>query len=149
MPETLRRRRLIEELIRERPIATQGQLVRLLRRRGADCTQASISRDIAALGLVKTGGRYALPNGAPPPGDPAPRLAALIRHVRPAGHNLIVVVTSVGEASATALAIDSARWPESAGTVAGDDTLFIACDGRAAQKKLLARLAAIAPDSTP
>jgi transcriptional regulator of arginine metabolism len=144
MPESLKRRRLIEELIRERAVGTQTELVRLLRREGVDCTQASVSRDIAALGLVKIGGRYALA-AAPPPEASLKRAAASIRRVRPAGDCLIVVLTDAGQANPVGIAIDAAQWPSAVGTVAGDDTVFIACDGRAAQKKTLALLAATAP----
>jgi len=143
MSDVDRRRKLILEWITARPISTQAELVRLLEERGVQCTQASVSRDIADLGLVKSAGRYALPP-APPQG---PRLdaqnARRIRRIRAAGDSLVVVQTHAGEATLVALAIDNESWPYAIGTVAGDDTLFIACDGRLDQRKTIKRLMAV------
>jgi transcriptional regulator of arginine metabolism len=144
MRDAQRRRKRILELIAQRAIGTQDELAALLKREGLACTQASVSRDIRELGLVKSAGRYLPP---PPRTDDGPGLDAAtarrIRRVQTAGDNLVVVQTPAGEASVTALAIDREQWPSVVGTVAGDDTLFIACDGREDQKRTLKKLLAI------
>ncbi len=134
MSEAVKRRRKLRELVARRSIATQAELVRALRAEGIECTQASVSRDIAALGLSKRGGFYVLPLAAAPGGFDR-RTAGRILSIRNAGENLLVLQTLPGEAAIVAINIDAARWPFVAGTVAGDDTLFVACDGREALEK--------------
>jgi len=146
MTRTKKRRDLIRELVERNSIATQRDLVRSLKRHGFNVTQASISRDIAALGLIKLGGHYALPSASVVSKDPAKDIAARVRRIRKAGDNLVVLYTDPGEASVVALAIDFARWPFVVGTVAGDDTVFVACDGKSAQQKFLAAMKAFAPE---
>jgi transcriptional regulator of arginine metabolism len=143
MADLMLRRKLILEWIAARPIATQAELVGLLKKRGVSCTQASVSRDIAELGLVKSAGHYTLPP-APPDGPHLDaQMARRIRRVRAAGDSLVVVQTHAGEASLVAIAIDNEAWPCVVGTVAGDDTVFIACDGSSDQRKTVKRLLAI------
>lgn len=138
MSEAVKRRKKLRELISRRSIATQAELVQALRSEGLSCTQASVSRDIAALGLIKHGGYYALPPAAP--SGPDRRMAERILSIRTAGDNLLVVQTHPGEAAIVAINIDAARWPSVVGTVAGDDTLFVACDGRGALETTLSAL---------
>ena len=140
MPEAERRRKLLLELIASEPVSTQSQLVRLLHQAGIACTQASVSRDINDLGLVKLAGRYSLPPTAATPLGLNGEMLHRVRSVQTAGDALLIVHTNPGEASLVALAIDNQRWPSVAGTVAGDDTLFIACPGRIEQQKTLRRL---------
>jgi transcriptional regulator of arginine metabolism len=145
------RQRAIRELVSQRAIRTQAELAAALRERGFRATQATISRDVGELGLVKVaaGGHkvYALPRrAADAEASGEERLAALLRDLpvtyREAG--LILVVRTVpGSAHAIAAALDRARWPEVAGSVAGDDTLFIACQDRRAVRRTLARLVAL------
>lgn len=148
MSETERRRKLILEVIVAKAISTQSELVRLLKGRGVECTQASVSRDISELGLVKAAGRYALQSGL----REGPRLdrptARRIRGIRPAGDSLVVVQTNAGESSLVAIAIDNESWPSVVGTVAGDDTVFIACNGRIDQRKTIKRLLAVWQEAT-
>src|SRR2546423_7309848 len=108
----------ILEIISARRVATQQQLARELGRRGIEATQSSVSRDIVELGLTKRQGRYTAPQAAFA-GSP-------VVEVSTAGDNLIVIKTVIGQASASALAIDQANIIEIVGTVAGDDTLFVA-----------------------
>ena len=142
------RQRAIRDLIATRPIRTQQELATALRERGFRTTQATMSRDVAELGLVKAAHdgmqAYALPprlREAETSGDD--RLRALLRELpfelREAGL-LIVVRTLPGSAHAIAAALDRARWPEVAGSIAGDDTVFIACPDRAAVRRVAARL---------
>src|SRR5689334_3000743 len=137
------RQQKILEIIGARRVATQQQLARELKRRGIEATQSSVSRDIIELGLTKLQGRYTAPQAA---------LAnSPIVAVETAGDNLIVIKTVIGQASATALAIDQADVSEVVGTVAGDDTLFVAVktgDAQRAAMKQITRLFAPAAAET-
>ena len=144
------RQRAIRELVAQRPIRTQQELAAALRERGFRTTQATISRDVAELGLVKATREatqaYALPRRlveAETSGED--RLRALLRELpielREAGL-LLVIRTLPGSAHAIAAALDRARWPEVAGSIAGDDTLFVACADRAALQRIKGRLVA-------
>lgn len=140
MADAEKRRKLIRELVSGRSISTQVELVKRLREQGISCTQASISRDIVALGLIKKGGRYSLPNMQVVVSGLSEQTAKRIHRVQTAGDNLIVLHTNPGEANIVALSLDAARWPSVAGTIAGDDTVFVACGSGAAQKQALAAL---------
>jgi transcriptional regulator of arginine metabolism len=125
------RQQAILAIVRERPVGTQGELQRLLRARGHDVNQATLSRDIRELGLVKAPAgdgatRYA-PVEAVSPVVHADSIALVSRMVKgaEAAGNLVVVKTDPGNANAVGIAIDRLRWPEILGTVAGDDTLFV------------------------
>jgi transcriptional regulator of arginine metabolism len=146
------RQRAIRDLVERRQIRTQQELAAALRERGFRATQATISRDIAELQLVKAGlagvAVYALPPRlaeADPTGEE--RLRRLFRDIpvefREAGQ-LLILVTLPGSAHAIAAALDRARWPEAVGTIAGDDTLFIACANRRALGRLRSRLERLA-----
>ena len=146
------RQRAIRDLVAQRPIRTQQELAAALRERGFRATQATISRDVAELELIKVDREgaaiYAQPARlaeADPTGEE--RLRLLFRDVpvelREAGL-LLIVVTLPGSAHAIAAALDRARWPEAAGTSAGDDTLFIACADRRAVARLRGRLERLA-----
>ena len=122
----------ILRLVGERQLSTQSDVVQALRDEGMDAVQATVSRDIAQLGLVKVrgdGGRlvYALPGAADL--DRLSELTAALRRwataLEPTG-NLVVVRTPPGHANALALAFDEAALPEVAGCIAGDDTIFVA-----------------------
>jgi transcriptional regulator of arginine metabolism len=145
------RQRAIRDVVVARPIRTQQELAAALRERGFRTTQATMSRDVAELGLVKAPRdgttAYALPTRlveAETSGED--RLRTLVRQlpieVREAGP-IVVVKTLPGSAHAIAAALDRARWPEVAGSIAGDDTVFIACPDRPALKRVVARLAEI------
>jgi transcriptional regulator of arginine metabolism len=93
-------------------------------------TQATVSRDIEELGLAKTREGYRLPETRTVLSTPAkPALATMlkefVRDLREAG-NLVIVRTHPGTAHTVAVALDGAQWPEIVGTVAGDDTIFVA-----------------------
>ena len=113
------RQKKILSLIRAKPISTQQELRALLERNGVPATQSSVSRDLEELGVVKHHGNYTVPrmNGAAARG-----LLSLDR----AGDNLVVARTEAGLASAAAVRIDGAAIPELVGTLAGEDTIFIA-----------------------
>jgi transcriptional regulator of arginine metabolism len=146
------RQQAIRDLLGTRSISTQHELAAALRERGFRATQATVSRDVAEMGLIKVsrdGTRhYAMPPRSGPPettGDE--RLAFILRDlpidVRPSG--LMLIVRAVpGSAHAIAAALDRTGWPEVAGSIAGDDTVFIACSDRKALDRVRARLVQLA-----
>lgn len=137
------RQETILEIVKRREVTSQVELVRLLRERGVAATQSSVSRDLKELGVVKVGRAYRPAAEAEGSGAAEePYLAALVREVRTAGPNLIVVTTAVGAAQRVGVHIDRMGWPESVGTLSGDDTVFIATANRAAQRRLVALLEA-------
>ncbi len=142
------RQRAIRDLVDQRPIRTQQELAAALRERGFRTTQATISRDVAELGLVKAARdgtqTYALsPRLIEAEVSGEDRLRRLLHdlpaEIRDAGL-ILVVRTLPGSAHAIAAALDRARWPEVVGSIAGDDTVFIATADRAALKRVRQRL---------
>ena len=146
------RQRAIRDLVEQRPIRTQQELAAALRERGFRATQATISRDVAELGLGKGSreGRaaYVLPprlRDADVSGED--RLRRLLADVpvefRAAGL-LLIIKTLPGSAHAVAAALDRTRWPEIVGSIAGDDTVFIATGDRSSVRRLRDRLIGLA-----
>src|SRR6185503_13111451 len=124
------RQQKILSLIQARPIGTQEDLRALLEKTGVPATQSSVSRDLEELGVVKHHGHYTLPrtNGT------AARGLLSLDH---AGESLVIARTIPGLASAVAVEIDAAALPEIVGTIAGEDTIFIAVrDKRAVIKDI-------------
>jgi transcriptional regulator of arginine metabolism len=122
----------ILRLVQQRKLGTQDEVAAALREEGFDAVQTTVSRDIAQLGLVKVRAAdgslvYALPGA-----EDLTRLNELASALRrwtmslTAANQLVVVHTPPGTANALARAIDAARIPDIAGTVAGDDTIFVA-----------------------
>ncbi|HEX4954325.1 MAG TPA: arginine repressor [Thermoanaerobaculia bacterium] len=137
------RQRAILELLEAEPVASQVELAERLSERGFAVTQSSISRDFRDLGVIKVHGRYVAPRASGPRIERLRELAPFLRGQRPAGPHLLVLQTLVGAAQTVAVALDGAEWPEVVGTVAGDDTVFIACAHARDQQRLMARLGAI------
>ena len=142
--DTRARREAIRGLIRSQEIATQEELRQLLFARGYDVTQATLSRDLARLGARRAskphgGTAYDLPD-LPGTGSTGELLAGVREMVTAIQDNgsLVVITTHAGAASAVALAVDLARLPESLGTIAGDDTIFLA-PRRSRQARTVAR----------
>ncbi len=142
------RHRAIRDLLAQRAIRTQQELAAALRERGFRATQATISRDVAELGLVKISREgtqaYALPPRlieAETSGEDRLRrlLADLPVEIHESGL-LLVMRTLPGSAHAIAAALDRARWPEVAGSIAGDDTLFVAFPDRGSLQRIRRRL---------
>jgi len=141
------RHRAILELVRTRVIRTQEELADALRRRRLAVTQATVSRDIRDLGLLRmhdrSGARYVIA-GAEVDVDVAnDRLRnAMNEHVQAVEFvDLLGVVHTVpGSAPLVAAALDGARFDEVAGTLAGDDTVLIVSRSRPAAQRLLMRL---------
>jgi transcriptional regulator of arginine metabolism len=133
------RQNAILGLVRQRTLSTQAEVAVALKEAGFDVVQTTISRDIAELGLVKV----RAPSGrlvyAPPGTSDVDRLRALGAAMRryavavEAAGPLVVLTTPSGYANALAQAIDEAAHPGVAGTVAGDNTIFVAVrDGTSA-----------------
>jgi transcriptional regulator of arginine metabolism len=133
----LSRQAVIRELIDEREIASQDELRRLLFRRGHRVTQATLSRDMHELALMKTPEGYKLPQGEESELS-LPSIERLIEtfvyDVKTA-LNQVVIKTSPGSAQPVSAAIDAEEWEEVVGTIGGDDTILaIATDSRSAEK---------------
>jgi transcriptional regulator of arginine metabolism len=130
--DKLYRRTQILDLLRAESVATQDELRRKLARRGIRVTQATVSRDIEEIGLVKTREGYQMPEAAEASAPPQPALSVILkeflRDVAQAA-NLVILRTYPGNAHSVAVALDAERWPEIVGTIAGDDTIFIATPG--------------------
>jgi transcriptional regulator of arginine metabolism len=114
-----KRQQKILSLIQAKPIGTQEDLRALLERAGVAATQSSVSRDLEELGIVKQHGHYTLPRAN---GTSARGLLSLDQ----AGESLVVARTLPGLASAVAVEIDAAALADVVGTIAGEDTIFIA-----------------------
>jgi transcriptional regulator of arginine metabolism len=132
------RQKAILELLHRGRVESQEELQGFLAKRGFEAGQATLSRDIRELGLVKTSDGYAAARGATVVEPILPSVSRLVREfvvdVRLA-QNLIVLKTSVGSAQPVAAAVDAEDWPEVVGTLAGDDTiLVISPDNRTAQQ---------------
>ena len=142
------RQQQIRDLVSSRTIGTQHELAAALRERGYRATQATISRDVTEMGLVKqssNGSRgYSLPPVVQQPETTAEeRLALVLRNlpvdIRHAG-NLLVVRAVPGSAHPIAAALDRTGWPEVIGSIAGDDTVFVACPDRSSADRISRRL---------
>ena len=142
--QQLVRRNAIVRILRDGLVRKQEDLVDLLKKEGHDVTQSSISRDLRDLGVLKASGRYVLPSDevARANGDFA-TLAQFVRGLRRAGPSITILRTTIGSAQSVAVAIDRAEWPEVAGTISGDDTIFIATANARSQDELIARLQTI------
>jgi len=138
----LARHQAIVELAHEGPLPNQQELCKVLSRRGFRVTQATLSRDLNELRLVKTSEGYILPNGDAP-AEGAPALSRVVREfvrdVRRA-QNLLVIKTIPGSAQPVAVALDAEAFDEVVGTVAGDDTLLIITANNRHARQLQTRL---------
>lgn len=141
----VRRQKLIAELIRNNPVVSQEELTERLAEQGVQVNQGTVSRDLEQIGAIKVRrdsmSIYALPDQVEVGGDwPIDRLRKLvIEWVRSADQtgNLVVLKTPPGSAHLVAHAIDQARQPDIVGTIAGDDTIFVAV----AEAELAGRIA--------
>ncbi|MBI3492065.1 MAG: arginine repressor [Acidobacteria bacterium] len=143
-----RRQAAILELIDREGLHSQELLRRRLRQRGFEATQATISRDITELGLVKRSGDGAYQRAGVEAPDPETALTTLeraaadfLRGVERVQH-LVVIRTGRGQAQALAEALDRARLAEAVGTIAGDDTILVIARGARGAAALVKRLRA-------
>jgi len=137
-----RRRAAVARILRARRIGTQEALLEALAREGLRATQATLSRDLTRLGARRVSGPegayYEVDGAAGEDGHAA--LRGLVVAVE-ANASLVVVRTAAGAASAVARALDDARLPEVLGTIAGDDTIFVAPAAGVRPRRLADRLA--------
>jgi transcriptional regulator of arginine metabolism len=135
----------ILKLIAAEPIANQEQLRRQLAALGLTVTQATLSRDLRELGLVKTANGYK-PLGSSGEPSSRPNLARTLREnlrdVLPA-QNLLVLKTPPGGAQSVAAAVDRERWPEVLGTIGGDDTVLVITESVDTSRALQTRIEGI------
>ena len=128
------RHSLILSLINSERIGRQDVLAERLAQKGCPVTQASVSRDLEELGVEKVDGFYELPRIS------APVMEFGLRSLETAGSSLVVGKCDSGLASAITVRIDSARIPDIVGTIAGDDTIFIAVKDEMRQAEAIQRI---------
>jgi transcriptional regulator of arginine metabolism len=146
------RQATIRDIVASRAVASQEDLRKLLRQRGWDVTQSTLSRDLHEMRLARipttTGVRYAFPEGTAEQDDNGETtleaiLPALFRKVDGVGE-MLVLRTLTGAASTVAVALDAEELPEVLGTIAGDDTILIICRSRNARERLARRIQRLA-----
>jgi transcriptional regulator of arginine metabolism len=129
-----RRQALILDIVRREAVRSQEQLRRRMKAQGVDVTQATISRDIRDLGLMKGGGvgAYQTPAQAGASASPSPSAAAALERAMSEYlsrvdqvQQMLVLRTGPGQAQMLCVAIDRAMLPEAVGTIAGDDTILV------------------------
>jgi len=138
----LSRHAAIRDVIDTREVSSQEELRRALFRRGHRVTQATLSRDIHELGLVKTAEGYKVPQGE----EAEIRMPSIERLIQEfvydvkTAQNLVVVKTSPGSAQPVSAAIDAEEWDESVGTIGGDDTILAIASNAKSAGKLAQRI---------
>lgn len=135
------RRALLADILREAGAATQAELAQALKRRGVRASQPVLSRDLRALGAVKRDGSYRMAEEQRV--TPLAALRPLLRSVRLAGPHMVIVNCEPGSASSLARALEAENLDSIAGTLAGDDTIFIAVPSVAAAKRVQQHVAAL------
>lgn len=128
------RQQFILDLIAAKNIGTQEELSELLERRGFSTTQSSISRDLLDLGVIKANGAYTLPHRS------ANADVFGVLSLDTAGPNLVVAKCRSGLASAATVRIDAERIDGIVGTIAGDDTIFVAVTDEKAQRAVMKKI---------
>jgi transcriptional regulator of arginine metabolism len=138
----LARQQTLIELAQSGPLPSQQELCKMMAKRGFPVAQATLSRDLNQLRLVKTSEGYVLP-GDEASAEPLPAVSRVVREfvreVRRA-QNLLVIKTIPGSAQPVAVAVDAEGWDEVVGTVAGDDTILIISSNNNQAKHLQSRL---------
>jgi transcriptional regulator of arginine metabolism len=132
----------ILEVTRSQQVRSQEELSSILARDGVEVTQATLSRDIRELGLVKARGGYQISGEAPAgPSDEIFRRTLKQYVLRTAvSGNIVMIKTSPGNAHSVGVVLDAVQWPEMLGTVAGDDTIFVLLRSSSWGKKVLGRI---------
>ncbi len=138
------RRQALRRILQTDPAGTQQFLVTKLTELGFEATQSSVSRDLKDIAAVKTADGYILASQTTGAEDEMSQVADLLRYIKPAGPNLLVIRTAIGAAQRVALALDRCGWPEIVGNVGGDDTVFTATPGSSAQRQLINKIERVA-----
>lgn len=127
------RQNAVLELISQNQIGTQEELSELLESKGFTVNQSSVSRDLVELGIIKVNGFYSVPQKS--------NYASFgLLSLEIAGENMIVAKTETGFAAAVCVRIDNAKISEIVGTIAGEDTIFIAVRGSKEQRIVLKKV---------
>ena len=132
--QKISRQKTILDLIRANEIGTQDELSELLEAKKVYATQSSVSRDLDELGVVKIHGIYALPETR------AETNPFGLKSLEKSGGNLLVAKCELGLASAVCVKIDAAEIKEIIGTIAGEDTIFIAVKDAKGQKIVIKKI---------
>ena len=122
------RQKTILDLVRSREIASQEELLESLLARKIEVSQSTLSRDIQELGLAKSGGVYTVMGSQPAPASDE-TIRRLLREFLlevAVAQNLVVLKSGPGNASVISQAVDDAGWPEIVGSIAGENTVFVA-----------------------
>ena len=141
-----RRHAKILELIKEHDIETQDELLRYLREAGFDVTQATVSRDIKELRLIKTlsgSGRYKYSTGSDGSADMSSKFHSLFTDSALSvdyAMNMLVIKCMNGMAQAVCASMDAMYWKDFVGTLAGEDTILVVCRTEAAARKAMEEL---------
>ncbi len=128
-PARERRQQAVLRLVGSRKVRSQGELAALLAEEGLLANQATLSRDLRELGLVKGPGGYAVPPGAGKGDSLTAAVGQWLRDAVPVEHQ-VVLKTPPSGAQPLALALDRALLPDVVGTIAGDDTVLVICSGK-------------------
>jgi transcriptional regulator of arginine metabolism len=139
-------------LVQQRSIRSQAELQELLRKQGIAVNQATLSRDLRQLGLVKGPAGYAVPAAtAPPAGADLALLHAVqewLLGAKPA-QNLVVLRTPAGGAQPLAVALDRAAIPDVLGSIAGDDTVLLVTQGPRAARRIARHVSSLSGGAVP
>jgi transcriptional regulator of arginine metabolism len=135
--EKRRRKKEIEDiLVDHRNVGSQGELVELLAERGIKATQSSVSRDLQEMGVKRVKGRYVMKPWRRVGSGDLSGVAGFVMNTLKIGANLLVLQCRASSAKMVADAIESENWPEVAGIIASDDTIFIATMDENTQRDL-------------
>jgi len=137
------RHKAILDVIRSGQIASQEELLLGLKARNIEVSQSTLSRDIQELRLAKTGGMYNVVDAEPAMKHSDESFRRIIREFLldiAVAKNIVVVKTGPGHASTVSQALDEAGWPEAIGTIAGENTIFIAARSERDGKRLERRI---------
>ena len=136
-----KRHEAILDIVRHQSVGRQTQLVALLRQKGIEATQSSVSRDLKQLGISKLDAGYAETEAVTVNDEQNfPLLSDFVQGIKTAGGHLTVIQTSIGAAQRVAVFLDRSGWPEIVGTLSGDDTIFVATRNSVDQRRLLVKL---------
>jgi transcriptional regulator of arginine metabolism len=139
-----RRTALFEILTGDRKVTEQKELVELLLEQGIPATQPSVSRDLKALGAIRTRGYYEIPSWEEEEDEegvsPFRRVLPFVLAVRPAGPHQTLIVTRPGAGRIVAQAIDESEWEDIVGTIDGDSSVLILTENFFFQRLVYERL---------
>jgi transcriptional regulator of arginine metabolism len=140
--QAARRQALVDILTGGQQVSDQRDLVEMLRENGYPATQSSVSRDLKALGAVRTRGYYEIPSWTAEEDEASPfrKVIPFIRGVKQAGPYTLLLITDPGAGRLIAQAIDDARWENVVGTVDGDSKVLILTENFFFQRLVYQRL---------